>query len=76
MGPTRRDIGLVADTLIEAGAVREIEAAAHDHQAFRALAELAEAAGSNGLVALDLVTRVTTGEIVPSKRSPRSGVKR
>lgn len=61
MGPTGREIGLVADTLIKAGAVREIETAAHDREAFRALVELAEAAGSSGFVALDRVTQVTTG---------------
>ena len=55
----------MAGTLIEAGVVREIERGSAHGQVFRALAELAQAAGSNRLVALDLVTRVTTGEIVP-----------
>jgi hypothetical protein len=58
---------LVADTLIESedDAVRALEAAAQDDEAFREIAELAEAAGSNGLVALDLVSAISVQRAGP-----------
>lgn len=64
MGPTRREIALVAQTLRDSGdeAVLVIERAACRREEFRALVELAEAAGSSAFVALDLTTYVTTSE--------------
>jgi hypothetical protein len=68
MGPTDRELALVADTLADAGAGPELEAAAADRGVFEALVEVASAAGSSGFVALDLVTHATSGS-----RGVRSG---
>jgi hypothetical protein len=55
-GPSRRELGLVADTLRSAG--EDVVAATEN---FDELAEIALASGASGFVALDLRTAVAYG---------------
>ncbi len=60
-GPTWRELQLVGDAVRESGdeeALKALESAADDRQAFTALTELAVASGASGFEALNLIVEV------------------
>jgi len=60
-GPTRRELGLVADILRGTDAEDRLAVAGSGSHAWQDLVATATTAGSSGLVALDLITAVTAG---------------
>ena len=63
-GPSRHELALVADALRDSSdqqALELLNAAAENREAFHRLAYVADAAGSSGFVALDLLVVLTAG---------------